>query len=176
MDVTSRAEQLTAHIDDPARRDRVRTNLANFLSTLEDIPADDEVYTETDGEDSYRDAGEDGVPRTTLAEINSRESERLTNLRDLHRDVPRASSGKRTATPTIEVEVAPSIDAQGKGGQTQLHRAVIAGDLALVSELLQKGARTDIEDQVGMTALDRARFRADDSETAGRIADLIAAH
>jgi ankyrin repeat protein len=50
---------------------------------------------------------------------------------------------------------------------------VIAADLDLVTDLLSRGARKDIEDKSGMTALDRAIFRADDSVTAGRIAALL---
>jgi hypothetical protein len=173
MDVKVRAENITAHIGDPALRSRVKGNLTKFLATLDAIPDDDEVFPEAT-EQSWRDDGSDGVPLLTLDDISAREKTRLTNLRDLHEDLTRADDGD-TDTAVAEVEVRVDINELGKGGKTALHRAVIAGDLDLVSDLLSRGARKDIEDRAGMTALDRALFRADDSVTAGRIAALLSA-
>ena len=173
MDGFAKAEQLTAHIGDPTRRARVRSNLTRFFADLEAIPDDDEAEMEPEPQ-SYRDDGSDGVPITTVCEIGKQERERLDglrgqveNLRTLHRDMP-----PQTETDE-DVTVEADVNEQGKRGLTPLHQAVMDEDLELCIELRQRGARTDIPDNSGFTALDRAKFRADDSDTAKKIAELL---
>lgn len=61
-----------------------------------------------------------------------------------------------------EEEINP-VDERGKFGMTALHCAIQSGDVLKVNELLESGARLDIKDNAGKTAIDYG-YRTGDIE------------
>jgi hypothetical protein len=145
-----RADQLTAHIVDPVKRERVRKNLIKQFESLERItdPEDEPVETT----EPYKD-GCDNVPVVTLEDIEARERGRINNLRHLHRELQ---------DDTVVIDVMDEVNVKGRHGYTPLHRAVNDVDVEAVRDLLGRNADPEIRDASGLTPLDRARLYSDE--------------
>lgn len=178
MDVIQKSEELTAHIGDPTRRMRVAGNLAKFMKSLDKIKDFEERDEGGDGDEEevpmYQDDGTDGVPLTTLGDIEARETRKIGNLKELHRDL-RYYNDDDLEVGGVATIAGPDINERGRYGFTALHRAVIDEELETVESLLSQGARRDIPDASGFTALDKARQRRGDSPTARTIYELMSA-
>jgi ankyrin repeat protein len=145
--VNERVDELTKKIANGAVRERVARNITQLLSDLETIVS----YAEDDDVDqNWVDDGSDGVPLTSIAQIEQREEAKITSLKDTN------------FFPASAIEVTlddDDINARGKFGYTKLHCAVADEDLKLVVELLEMGADANIRDNSGSTPYQKALNR-----------------
>lgn len=145
----------TDHIQDSAKRKRVKDFLANTIASLEAIGTDDDP--EYVKENIYRDDGLDGVAPTSIDEIEHIQRDRIDKLRSALIIDPDTEPEDSTAcTEPVPVGVSDDLNRKGRFGYTPLHEAVVAGDAETVRSLLGRGANKTIRDNGGNTPYDKA--------------------
>ena len=133
-------------------KDKARSNFLTFLSTMEQLTTaeDDSAFENTNAD--IRNDDSDGVACRLETDLINIQQSKLAALQ--------ANHGQFFPEEVEEIqpdaELSNDINKTGKWGYTPLHAAVVEQDLAMVKNLLDQGARTDIPDHSNHTALDKA--------------------
>lgn len=144
MDVNAKVERLTAHITDPVERERKQKNLRRALVLVETEPQ--EPQTKDNGQF-------DGLPAITLEERLAKESIKLAQMKEMRSLVFAEEEGKEIPEDLI--------NKRGKFGYTPLIQAVVDQDYEAMQNLLDQGVLLNIQDNGGMTALEKAERAGD---------------